>query len=67
MPPSPRKRKRTPPPPSPFPPSIIHIEPSSSDWEEREADKDGRPYYYNTKTKESTWEKPTWIVIRGLI
>uniref|UniRef100_A0A2P2MEM0 Pre-mRNA-processing protein 40A isoform X3 n=1 Tax=Rhizophora mucronata TaxID=61149 RepID=A0A2P2MEM0_RHIMU len=32
-------------------------EPSSSDWQEHTA-ADGRRYYYNKKTKQSSWEKP---------
>ncbi|TVU33965.1 hypothetical protein EJB05_15784, partial [Eragrostis curvula] len=42
-------------------PSVNSSEPSSSDWQEHTAT-DGKKYYYNKKTRQSSWEKPAELM-----
>ncbi|XP_006644254.2 pre-mRNA-processing protein 40A isoform X2 [Oryza brachyantha] len=42
-------------------PSINSSEPSSSDWQEHTSN-DGKKYYYNKKTRQSSWEKPAELM-----
>ncbi|KAG8045070.1 hypothetical protein GUJ93_ZPchr0008g13208 [Zizania palustris] len=42
-------------------PSINSAESSSSDWQEH-ASADGKKYYYNKKTRQSSWEKPAELM-----
>ncbi|KAF0919608.1 hypothetical protein E2562_030724 [Oryza meyeriana var. granulata] len=42
-------------------PSINSSEPSSSDWQEHTS-ADGKKYYYNKKTRQSSWEKPAELM-----
>ncbi|OAY23068.1 pre-mRNA-processing protein 40A isoform X2 [Manihot esculenta] len=37
--------------------AAVNVQQSSSDWQEHTAS-DGRRYYYNKRTKQSSWEKP---------
>ncbi|CAN6162284.1 unnamed protein product [Urochloa humidicola] len=42
-------------------PSVNSSEPSSSDWQEHTA-AEGKKYYYNKKTRQSSWEKPVELM-----
>ncbi|KAF8711617.1 hypothetical protein HU200_029070 [Digitaria exilis] len=42
-------------------PSVSTSEPSSSDWQEHTA-AEGKKYYYNKKTRQSSWEKPVELM-----
>ncbi|KAL5223042.1 hypothetical protein ABZP36_027755 [Zizania latifolia] len=42
-------------------PSINSAESSSSDWQEHTS-ADGKKYYYNKKTRQSSWEKPAELM-----
>ncbi|KAL6880484.1 hypothetical protein ACP4OV_012049 [Aristida adscensionis] len=42
-------------------PSVNSSEPSSSDWQEHTA-ADGKKYYFNKKTRQSSWEKPAELM-----
>ncbi|CAN6181982.1 unnamed protein product [Urochloa humidicola] len=42
-------------------PSVNSSEPSSSDWQEHTA-AEGKKYYYNKKTRQSSWEKPAELM-----
>ncbi|KAG8043158.1 hypothetical protein GUJ93_ZPchr0203g2859 [Zizania palustris] len=42
-------------------PLINSAEPSSSDWQEHTS-ADGKKYYYNKKTRQSSWEKPAELM-----
>ncbi|OEL27724.1 Pre-mRNA-processing protein 40A [Dichanthelium oligosanthes] len=42
-------------------PSVNSSEPSSSDWQEHTAS-EGKKYYYNKKTRQSSWEKPVELM-----
>ncbi|CAO2202364.1 unnamed protein product [Urochloa humidicola] len=44
-----------------LPPTVIQVEPSSSDWKEYRAI-DGSMYYLNKKTGQSVWEKPVELM-----
>ncbi|KAL6647668.1 hypothetical protein ACP70R_015105 [Stipagrostis hirtigluma subsp. patula] len=41
--------------------SVNSSEPSSSDWQEHTA-ADGKKYYFNKKTRQSSWEKPVELM-----
>lgn len=45
---------------APLPP-VSSTEPSSSDWQEHSSG-DGKKYYYNKRTKQSSWEKPAELM-----
>jgi len=40
---------------------VSSAEPSSSDWQEHSSG-DGKKYYYNKRTKQSSWEKPAELM-----
>ncbi|KQK17847.1 pre-mRNA-processing protein 40A [Brachypodium distachyon] len=42
-------------------PSVSSTEPSSSDWQEHTS-QDGKKYYYNKRTRQSSWEKPAELM-----
>lgn len=42
-------------------PPVSSTEPSSADWQEHSSG-DGKKYYYNKRTKQSSWEKPAELM-----